>query len=214
MARRKYRRIRPALRAGHGGQHFFDQQADVIASAPAVFIRHFVRAEESGRQAQAAFRAQLAHHAQDLELGFERQPVAGFGFDGGGAAAQEPCAVAARRVEQFALRRPRACAARWSVSRRRARRFRHKWRLPRAPRIHPSGCRRRPGACEHPRSPAVRCGRPHRRPPHLLKPGARFPRGFPLSECARRAPPSAPSGTIAKLAHFPCPSAPAPARPA
>ena len=80
-----------------------NQQVDVFVDAAAIFIGNFVRSQKRGHITQAVFGIEPADDAQHLQFGVERQAVAGLGFDGGSASAQEPLAIAARGSGQILL---------------------------------------------------------------------------------------------------------------
>src|SRR5580658_1169619 len=74
----------------YAGKHFVDDKVDVGVWPARVFFGDFVSAEKSRHGAERGSSADVADHAQDLELVFGGEPVAGFGFYGGGASVEEP----------------------------------------------------------------------------------------------------------------------------
>jgi hypothetical protein len=90
--------IRGELLARHSWEHLLDDEIRIFRGVAAEFLRDLVRAQEGWHRADAED-WDAPDHPQQLALIFEREPVAGLGFDGGGAARVKPADVLARGVQ-------------------------------------------------------------------------------------------------------------------
>ena len=89
------------FRGGYFGDQLFSDEADVIGAAVGEFWWDGVRGEERGDDSCRAFFVEAAKDAEHFELGVAVEAVAGFGFDGGGAGAEHPVAMAAGGSQQL-----------------------------------------------------------------------------------------------------------------
>src|ERR1017187_10209968 len=79
----------------HARQHLVYDEVHIVVGTAAIFVGDLVGAQEGGNVAQAGIGVKAADGLEDFDLGIRREPVARFGFDGGGTAGEEPVLVAA-----------------------------------------------------------------------------------------------------------------------
>ena len=85
----------------HARQHFLDYKINIFRLPP--FARNRVSTQKCGHKLNWRFLIQPPNHAQNLQLIFNRKPVARFRFDGGRSAFQKPIRVCFGLLEKLGL---------------------------------------------------------------------------------------------------------------